>query len=288
MRSKLFVPGSRPELFAKALASAADAISFDLEDAVPERSKAPARTALAAFLRSEPARASSKTLIVRVNGIRSPHFAADVEAVAGSIVALINLPKVGGAQDVRDAARSLDDVERRHGRALPLPLLINIETPAALRQAAAIADAHERVVGLQLGLVDLFEPLGIDRTDPANTHAARFALRMAAGETGRFALDSAFPDVHDQAGLEREAHQAQRLGYLGKSCIHPAQIAIANRVFDRAGVDIAAARRIVAAADDAARAGRGAFLLDGRMVDLPLISRARMMLAQAPEAATPP
>ncbi len=281
MRSKLFVPGSRAELFDKALASAADAISFDLEDAVPEHAKAAARAALAQFLYSDPARQSVKTLIVRVNDVRSPQFAADIDAFAGSAVALINLPKATCAEDVRDAARMLDAAERRHGRARPLPLLVNIESAAALRQAAAIADAHERVVGLQLGLVDLFEPLGIDRTDAANVHAAMFALRLAAGESGRFACDSAFPDVRDEAGFLREAQQAQRLGFIGKSCIHPSQIGIANRVFDRAGLDPAAARRIVTAADEAARDGRGAFLLDGRMVDLPLIARARAVLAEA-------
>jgi citrate lyase subunit beta/citryl-CoA lyase len=287
MRSKLFVPGSRPELFAKALASAADAISFDVEDSVPENAKAQARDRVADFLRSEAVRTSGKLIIVRVNALESPHLEGDLMAFACPQVALLNLPKVRSAADVQRAAAALESAERRNGVTQPIRLLINIETARSIRLAGEIADAHPRVAGLQLGLSDLFDSLNMDRNDPETVHAAMFDVRMAAGESGRFAYDSAFPDVHDEQGFRREAEQARRLGYVGKSCVHPKQVALANEIFRVSEMDLAQARRIVAAAKDAAKSGRGAFLLDGRMIDLPSLKRAQAMLDQANNGSHP-
>ena len=279
MRSKLFVPGVRPELFAKALAGDADALSFDLEDSVPESRKDEARANVSAFLQSPAASAAAKLMVVRVNGLHTPHLQADLAAVAHPGVALINLPKVESAQDVRAAVAMLERAEADNGLATPIRLLANIETPRGLRLAAEIAAAHPRVAGLQVGLADLFEPFGIDRRDPANVHATLYAIRMAAAEAGVFAWDAAFADVEDADGFRAEAGMARRLGYVGKSCIHPRQVALANDVFKPDAEEIASARRIVAAAQQAGGAGRGAFLVDGRMVDLPFLKRAEALLA---------
>jgi citrate lyase beta subunit len=158
---------------------------------------------------------------------------------------------------------------------------VNIESSKAVRLAADIADAHPRVAGLQLGLADMFESLHVDRHDSQSVHAAMFAVRMAAGESGRFAWDSAFPDIMDEEGFRAEAEQARRLGYVGKSCVHPRQVALANEIFQLDELSVVSARRIVEAARQAAEHGRGAFLLDGRMIDLPMIKRAHALLADA-------
>ncbi len=285
MRSKLFVPGSRPELFAKALAGEADAISFDVEDSVPEDSKARARGQIADFLRSGAVRQSvnlaGKIMIVRVNALDSPHFEGDLMAFACPQVALLNLPKAQGAADVQRAAAALESAERRNSVTRPIGLLVNVETARGLRLAHEIAAAHPRVAGLQLGLADLFESMHADRRNPANVHAAMFQMSMACAESGKFAYDSAYPDVADAEGFRREAEQARQLGFVGKSCIHPKQVAAANEVFGAATLDVHTARRIVAAARDAEQSGRGAFLLDGRMIDLPFIKRAQAVLAAA-------
>jgi citrate lyase beta subunit len=287
MRSKLFVPGSRPELFAKALAGAADSISFDVEDSVPENSKAYAREQVADFLRASAARDSAKSFIVRINALGSPHFEGDLMAFACRQVALLNLPKAQSAADVRVAAAALEKAERCSGVARPIGLLINIETPRALRLATEIAAAHPRVAGLQLGLADLFESMHADRRNQANVHAAMFQMALACAESGKFAYDAAYPDVTDAAGFRREAEQARQLGYVGKSCVHPKQVALANEIFGATTLDIDTARRIVAAAQDAAQSGRGAFLLDGRMIDLPFVKRAEAVLAAANDSSDP-
>ena len=279
MRSKLFVPGVRPELFAKALASDADALSFDLEDSVPETRKAEARASVAEFLQTPAVRAAAKVIVVRLNALDTPHFEADVQAVAQCSVALLNLPKVESAEDIRAAVAVLERVEADYGIDQPIRLLATIETPRGLRLAAEIAGAHPRVAGLQLGLADLFQPLGIDRGDAANVHSTLYAMRMAAAEAGVFAWDAAFADLEDAEGFRAEASMARRLGYIGKSRVHPKQVALANEVFQPDAQEIAAARRIVAAAREAGAQGRGAFVVDGRMIDLPFLKRAEAILA---------
>ena len=283
MRSKLFVPGDRPALFAKALAGDADALSFDLEDAVADAAKADARAHVAAFLASDAARASGKTLIVRTNATDGAYFAEDVRALVGAGATLLNLPKIDHVEALRGAIAVIAAAERAAGATVRVRLLVNIETPAALAAAAAIGAGDPRVAGLQLGLADLFGPAGIDRQDPANVHAALFALRMAAAQAGVYAVDGAFAALEDDDGFVAEAAMSRRLGFVGKSCIHPRQVPLANAAFAATAEELAAARRIVEAARHAD--GRGAFAVDGRMVDRPILARARAVLGLAPEGA---
>ena len=279
MRSKLFVPGARPELFAKALAGEADALSFDLEDAVAGERKAIARQAVADFIAGTAVRQAAKLIIVRTNAPDSPHFAADLAAVARPGVTLLNLPKIESPQAVAAAVAAIEQAEHANGVAQPIGLLLNIETPRALAAAARIAAAHPRVAGLQLGLGDLFEPHGIDRADPRNVHAAMFALRVAAAQAGVFAMDGAYALLDDDEGYREEAHMARGLGFIGKTCIHPRQVALANAAFAASEAELALARRIVEAAQAARAQSRGAFVVDGRMIDLPFLKRAQALLA---------
>jgi citrate lyase subunit beta/citryl-CoA lyase len=278
MRSKLFVPGSRPELFPKALASQADALSFDLEDAVLEAAKPEARRLVGEALRSADFGASKKILMVRVNGVATPHFAADLAAVVGPRLDLVNLPKVESVGDIHTAAETLARLEAERGLTRPIGILANVESPRGLRCAAEIACAHPRVAGLQVGFADLLEPLGIDRSDAAAIHHLQLAIRLAAGEAGIWACDAAYTNIKDADGFRAEAIAATRLGYIGKSCIHPSQIALANEVFRPTDAEIAFARRVVNAAESATA---GAFTVDGRMIDAPFIKRAHALLAIA-------
>jgi citrate lyase subunit beta/citryl-CoA lyase len=281
MRSKLFVPCSRPELFAKALASAADSLSFDLEDSVQQSRKEEARQAIQAFLRDLDPASTSKTIIVRSNPLDSGHFEADIQAIAWPAMHILNLPKPESAADILAAAKVLERVEAERGITTPIGILANIETPGALARAAEIAKASPRVVGLQVGLGDLFEEMGIDRTDTAAVHHVQFMLRMAAGEARIWAYDGAFAAIGDPDAYKREAQAAQRLGYLGKTCIHPSQIQIANDVFRPSDDAIAHAVKVVQAAQEADEKGVGAFTVDGKMIDVPFIKRAHAIVATA-------
>lgn len=281
MRSKLFVPASRPELFDKAMASAADALSFDLEDAVAPPRKAAARAELASWLGSPAFQTAQsqhpKKIIVRVNASDTPYFADDLDALGRSPIDMLNLPKVESADALREAA------DRAGQAGFEGELLVTVETPLALARAAELAAAHPRVAGLQLGLADLFEPLGIDRYQPETLRVVMLALRLGAGSAGKYAMDAAYARVRDGEGFQAEAQLARSLGFLGKSCVHPSQIAIANEVFGFSAEEIDAAERIVTASQ--AQEGVGAFLLDGKMIDAPFVRRARDVLLAAGRAA---
>ena len=218
---------------------------------------------------------------MRVNGLTTPHFEADLEAVVAPNVDLVNLPMVETPDDVRAAADALARRERALGLAQPIRLLVSIETPRALRFAAEIGKADARVAGLQLGFADLFEPLGIDRRNAAAVEQVQLALRLAAGEAGVFAYDAAFADVADADGYRREAEVARRLGFIGKSCIHPRQVPIANAVFRPSDAEIVHALRVIEASRQAAQKGVGAYMVDGRMVDAPFVRRAQDVVALA-------
>jgi citrate lyase subunit beta/citryl-CoA lyase len=279
MRSKLFVPGSRPELFAKAMAGEADALSFDLEDAVDEARKDVARGELAKFLRTLPPN-TGKVIIVRVNGLGTKHFERDIEAIVGPGLDMVNLPKPESPDDVRACAAALAKAERK-AKMEPVDILPNIESPKALRLAAEIARASTRVVGLQAGWGDLIEPLGMDRYNPAMVQALQLQIRVAAGEAGIWAFDGAYADINDMEGYRREAQAARRLGYIGKSAIHPTQVPVANEVFRPTDAEIAHSLKVVEAAQVAAAKGVGAFTVNGRMVDAPFIRRAEAILELA-------
>ena len=281
LRSKLFVPGSRPELFTKALAGAADALSFDLEDAVAEARKAQARHAVRDWLLSGAHTASGKTLIVRINRWGGAHAAEDLRAVALPGLHMVNLPKPSSAAEVVAVAHALAEAEAANGVTQPIGLLLTIETPSALRQAHELAGADPRVLGLQLGLADLFEPLGIARRDPGALAQARFALRLAAGEAGVWACDAAFADLHDEAGYRADALHARNLGYIGKSCVHPHQVALANAVFSPTADELAHAQVVLAAAGAAEAQGVGVLVANDQMVDAPFVQRARDTVAAA-------
>jgi citrate lyase subunit beta/citryl-CoA lyase len=281
MRSKLFVPGSRPELFAKAMASYADAISIDLEDAVPDSQKDTARAATARFLREIAGQPHGKTIIVRTNGLHSAHFVADLAAIVGPGLDIINLPKVESAADIHAAVATLAEYEQLGDVTQATAILANIETPKGLRLAASIACAHARVVGLQLGLADLFEAAGIQRDHVGAVQQVQLTMRLAAAEAGIWACDSACADIRDIEAFQAEAEAAQRLGYIGKSCIHPSQVGPANAIFRPHEAQIRHALKVVAAHQLAATLGQGAFTVDGKMIDAPFVRRAQVLLEQA-------
>ena len=279
MRSKLFVPASRPELFAKALVSQADAICCDLEDSVLRARKEEARANLRELFRRE--LQTKKLVMVRVNEVRSGDFAKDLSAVVSPAVAVVVVPKVGDPEEVRQAAAELGRLETERRLQEPIAILATIESPRGLRLAREIAESDTRVMGLQLGLADMFGPLGIQPDDEGAAQQVRFRMRLAAGEAGVPCFDSAFADFRNEEGFVQEATAARNMGFAGKSCIHPSQIAAANRIFSPSEAEVAEAQRVVDAVRESGTAGAGALALDGRMIDAPYMKRAEAVIQTA-------
>lgn len=281
IRSKLFVPGSRPELFAKAIQSDADAISIDLEDAVQEALKGQARDAVRHFLTGSAFGRNGKTVIVRINGLDTPHFEHDVDACLHPGVDIVNVPKIESGEDIRRAVTVLARYEKKRGIEHPVRILANIESPKGVRLAAEIGEADHRVMGLQLGFADLLEPLGIDRTNEKAIQALQLMVRLAAGEANVAAYDAAYGNIKNPDGFRDEATASMRLGYAGKTCIHPGQIAIANEVFRPSDRQIADALEVVEAWRKAKEQGIGAITVNGRMIDAPFAKRAEAIVTLA-------
>lgn len=282
MRSKLFVPASRPELFHKALASHADGLSFDLEDSVREDKKIEARNNLVNFLTSKEFLSSTKTMIVRVNPIDTPYFADDISAIVRDGVHIINLPKAESVEVIKAAVKTIESAEKRNSvnadGVKPIGLLLNIETPKSLRVAYELACADPRVMGLQVGLGDLFEPYGVDRKQIIAVEQVLFWVAMAAHEANVLAFDGAYANIADQDGYRAEAELAKSLGFQGKSCIHPSQIELANSVFRPSSEEIAFSLKVLEAESKAQLNSVGAFVVDGKMIDLPFANRARSIV----------
>ncbi|MCC2596377.1 CoA ester lyase [Pusillimonas sp. MFBS29] len=284
MRSKLFVPGSRPDLFAKAFAGPADAISLDLEDSVSAEQKAQARQNIVGWLDrmdDDATLRNGKVVIVRINACDTIEHQDDLAACVRSGVDLINLPKPDSADQVREVSHEMSRLEARHALSQTTGLLLNIETPRALRLAADLAAADARVRGLQLGLADLFEPAGIARHERSALEQVLFQTRLAAAEAGVYAIDGAFANIKDTEGFRDEAALARRMGFIGKSCIHPSQIALANLAFMPTAEEIEFAQRVVDAANHARAQGQGVCVVDGKMIDAPFVQRAKAILDTA-------
>ena len=276
-RSKLFVPGNRPERMRKATLLEADALSLDLEDAVPPDEKAAARDAVVAFLKEAPLRQQTW---VRINARDSGELVADLLALAGVAIDVVNVPKAEHPRDVHLVHDLIEHLERLPGHRGAFAIVPTIETAAGLRNALAIAQASPRVIALQLGSGDLRKSTGILAT-VEGLRPVRVMLTLAAAEAGVGVMDSAYTDIANPAGFEAEARDARALGFKGKSCIHPSQVAAANAVFLPTKAEVAEARAIVEAFDAALAKGIGAIQVGGKLVDGPIVDDARRVLARS-------
>ena len=280
LRSLLFVPGDRPERFAKAAGSGADAIILDLEDSVSPANKERARAAVADYL----AGTREVFTLVRVNPLDGHLTAADVAAIIAARPDAIMLPTAEGAPSIAQ----LDTILRSESPAdasLPPVLPIATETPAALFTLGSYREAKERLVGLTWGAEDLPAAIGAatsrnpDGSYTAPYEVARSLTLFAAHGAGTAAIDTVFPAIKDEGGLAAYAARARRDGFMGMMAIHPSQVAPINAAFTPAAEEVARAQAIVDAF--AANPGAGVLQVDGKMIDAPHLKQARHLLSLA-------
>lgn len=264
IQSVLFVPGARPDRFAKALATAADFIVIDLEDAVGPDDKATARSAVVAYL----ATADRSRVAVRVNQLINPWGLADLLALAPCKPHLVFVPKVESGGVLAVAHGLMPD-------AMLAPL---IESPAGLAAADAIARAPG-VAAIMLGGVDYASELGVAPSWDALVHA-RGGIVAACARAGVASIDVPYLGLDDAAGCEAEARRVASMGMTAKSAIHPAQIAPIRAGFSPGADEIAQARAGIAAFR---QAGGGVARLDGRLLEAPVVRRFERVLARAGE-----
>jgi citrate lyase subunit beta/citryl-CoA lyase len=279
-RSWLFVPGHLVDTWLeKAAASEADVLILDLEDGVlPARKDAARVTAQAGLAQARP----RQPVVIRINGITTPWWTADLAMAVSAGVAAVMLPKTATAGDVERLSAAMDDHALGLAGARPrcaiVPLL---ESASGILHAEAIA-AADGVAAVALGGEDLAADLGVIRSDSGvELQHARGHLALACAASGRGAIDTPTLDPNDVALVTAEALAARALGYIGKLAIHPRQVPAINAAFEPSDDEIRRATSIIEGFEGAVRSGSGILVVDGRMVDEPVVAAARRLVARA-------
>jgi malyl-CoA/(S)-citramalyl-CoA lyase len=310
-RSELAVPGSNPGLFEKAARCAADIVFLDLEDAVAPDDKEQARRNIIQGLNEVDW--GTKTMMIRINGLDTHYMYRDVVDIVEACPRLdmILIPKVGVPQDVYAVDVLVTQIEAAKKRSKRIGFEALIETALGMANVEAIAQSSRRLEAMSFGVADyaastrarttviggVHRDSGVltDKDEKSNRqyfwtdpwHAAQTRMMVACRAYGLRPIDGPFGDFGDPDGFVAAANRAAVLGYEGKWAIHPSQIELANRVFTPSQAEVAKARRIVEAMAQAAREGKGAVSLDGRLIDIASIRMAEALLAKAEAISTP-
>jgi len=280
MRSLLFVPGDSDRKLAGAPASGADALIIDLEDSVAPARKAAARETAAAFIISE--MATSPPLCVRINALDTPHWQADLDAIAGARPPLVMLPKARGGEDISRLSSAL--LERGMSDTRLIALIT--EVPVSLLRLETYVDATPNLEALTWGAEDLSAALGaqvsrdVEGRFTTPYQMVRNLALITAAAAGVVAIDTVFTNFRDEAGLKREATEAARDGFTGKLAIHPAQVGLINAAFTPTDAQLERAHAILNAFAEA-EAGTGVIALDGEMIDEPHRRQAERLVVRA-------
>ncbi len=299
-RCQLFGPGSRPAIFEKMAASAADVINLDLEDSVAPTDKDQARKNVIEAIGDVDW--GTKTLSVRINGLDTPFWYRDVVDIlenASDRIDQIMIPKVGCAADLYAVDALVTAVEAAKGRTKPIKFEVIIESAAGISHVEEIAAATPRLEAMSLGAADFAASMGMATTGIGGTqenyymhregqkywsdpwHWAQAAIVAACRTHGVLPVDGPFGDFSDDEGFRAQALRSATLGMVGKWAIHPKQVALANEVFTPSEAAVTEAREILEAMEAAKARGEGATVYKGRLVDIASIKQAEVIVRQA-------
>ena len=279
-RSLLFLPGNNPNMLINAGSLCADAVIFDLEDAVSPAEKDAARILVRNTMKYMDLTCEK---IVRINSVDTTYWQKDIDTILPQSPDLLLLPKVSSAEDVLTVAKYMDEVEQKlgleNGAVGIMPL---IETALGVENAFSIAKASERVKALFLGAEDLTADIQCKRTkEGREIEYARTRLVVAARAAGVDVYDTPFTDVNDDEGIVVDAQVAKSLGFTGKASISPRHVETINSVFSPTLAEINYAYDVIEAIETAKRQGKGAISLNGKMIDAPIVARAERTIAMA-------
>ena len=280
-RSMLFVPGSNAAMLSNSFIYKPDSIMFDLEDAVALKEKDSARLLVAHALQ-HPLYQEIET-VVRVNPLDSEFGLLDLNAVVRAGVDVVRMPKTETAQDVVDMDNAITDIEKACRREVgSTKMLAAIESPLGITQANQIATASKRLIGIALGAEDYVRNLKTERSpEGIELLFARCSILQAARAAGIQAFDTVYSNANNEEGFLKEAALIKQLGFDGKSLINPRQIELLHNLFAPTQKDVDQAKRIIEAAEEAERQGSGVVSLNGKMIDAPIIDRAKLVLERA-------
>lgn len=277
-RTMLYVPGNHPGMIRDAHIYGSDSIMFDLEDSVSVREKDAARMLVYHSLKTFDY--GNTEVVVRVNGLNTPYGRDDFEAMVRAKPDAIRLPKTETPEDIKEADELITRIENQIGMEQgTVKLMAAVESALGVINAYGIATASKRLIGIAIGAEDFVTDLKTTRSaDGIELLTARSQILFAARAAGIDALDTVFSDVNDEEGFIREVKLIKQMGFDGKSIINPRQIEIVHKVYAPTEEEIRKSVRIIEASREAEEKGSGVISLDGKMIDKPIVDRARRVL----------
>jgi len=265
-RSLIFVPGNNPRFLEKAKSLSADVVCFDLEDSVPDKEKKKARVLIKNALKKRNQYSSS--IFVRTNSPDSGKIEADLKEIVQKGIDGIVIPKVNSAKELKKIEKTISSLEKKR-KIKGIRLMPSIESALGVVNCYEIASASKRIDALVFGIFDLLNDMGIEYTkgNPRGAKYSRYKVPVAAAAAGVAVIDGIWQDLKDKKGFTQDCQVGKSLGYSGKSVIHPDQIKTVHKIFHPSKPEIAWAKKVCSVYEKSTKKGKGATVVDGKMID---------------------
>lgn len=265
-RSLVFVPGNNPRFLEKAKSLSADVVCFDLEDSVPDKEKKKARVLIKNALKKR--NQYSASIFARTNSPDSGKIEADLKEIVQKGIDGIVIPKVNSAKELKKIEKTISSLEKKR-KIKGIRLMPSIESALGVVNCYEIASASKRIDALVFGIFDLLNDMGIEYTkgNPRGAKYSRYKVPVAATAAGVAAIDGIWQDLKDKKGFSQDCQVGKSLGYAGKSIIHPDQIKIVHKIFHPSRPEIAWAKKVCSVYEKSTKKGKGATVVDGKMID---------------------
>ena len=276
-RSLIFVPGNNPRFLEKAKSLSADIVCFDLEDSVPDKEKKKARTLIKNALKKR--NQYSVSVFVRTNSPNSNKIEADLNEIVQKGIDGIVIPKVNSAKEIKKIEKTISSLEKKR-KIRGIRLIPSIESALGVINCYEIASSSKRIDALVFGIFDLLNDVGIEYTkaNPLGAKYSRYKIPIAATAAGVYAIDGIWQDIKDASGLKKDCEIGKSLGYVGKSVIYPDQIKIVHKIFHPNKTEIAWAKKVCNIYNNSSKKGKGATVVDGKMIDEVHYKQAKALL----------
>ena len=276
-RSLIFVPGNNPRFLEKAKSLSADIVCFDLEDSVPDKEKKNARTLIKSALKKRNQYSSS--VFARTNSPDSNKIEADLKEIIQKGIDGIVIPKVNSAKEIKKIEKTISSLEKKR-KIRGIRLIPSIESALGIINCYEIASASKRIDAIVFGIFDLLNDIGIEYTkgNPPGAKYSRYKVPVAAAAAGVYAIDGIWQDIKDTSGLKKDCEVGKSLGYVGKSVIYPDQIRTVHKIFHPNKTEISWAKKVCNVYKKSTKKGKGAVVVDGKMIDEVHYKRAKALL----------
>ena len=276
-RSLIFVPGNNSRFLEKAKSLSADIVCFDLEDSVPDKEKKKARTLIKGALKKRNQYSSS--VFARTNSPDSNKIEADLKEIVQKGIDGIVIPKVNSAKEIKKIEKIISSLEKKR-KIRGIRLIPSIESALGIINCYEIASASTRIDAIVFGIFDLLNDVGIEYTkgNPLGAKYSRYKVPVAATAAGVYAIDGIWQDIKDASGLKKDCEIGKSLGYVGKSVIYPDQIKTVHKIFHPNKTEIAWAKKVCNTYKKSSKKGKGATVVDGKMIDEVHYKRAKALL----------